>query len=264
MFYGNSLAEALRALGVAQVVVSDDFSATIEVDTAGAAKDATTIPIKSPGLPCDVYDGQVLIFGAADKIAVVDGDQLADDTSLTVQALPVALVQGDKAHPWESIGAVEGDITENGGWNENALTALQTGDIPHQATVTSARVSLTIPVIAGGARFWKLVEPTGDEDGPPEVDTPVKEKSIFLIPRAEIGAGLSYEGSTWSPAAPINSLFFPRAYLSRGAVPRPRAGGGKSTVQVTATPLYYSAGPAGKRGWVRGDPVAKGYTTFKI
>jgi hypothetical protein len=262
MYYGNQLQAALQALGVAEVMVSDNFASTFTVGAAGAAKAAVSIPL-TPVSDTAVYDGQVLFFGSPTKIAIIDGDQAAGAATLTVKPLAVALVAADKAHPWESVGAIEGDISEGGGWDENMLTALQTGGIVHQATVTPQKLALTMPIIAGAAQFWRLCEPTGLPDGPPETDAPVKEKALFLVPRAAVGAGLSYEGSSWSPAAPANSLFFPRCYLSRGPIPRPRANGGKSIVTVTAVPMYYSAGPSGKRGWVRDDPVAKGYSTFR-
>jgi hypothetical protein len=74
----------------------------------------------------------------------------------------------------------------------------------------------------------------------------------------------AFAGEGWVPAAPVNALFFPRCSISHGDVGRPYDQLGKSIIPVTIQPMFYAAGPAGKQVYVRGDPVAQGYTTFKI
>ncbi|HSB55147.1 MAG TPA: hypothetical protein VLD58_12355 [Gemmatimonadales bacterium] len=74
----------------------------------------------------------------------------------------------------------------------------------------------------------------------------------------------AFAGEGWSPAAPVNALFFPRCSISHGDVGRPYEQLGKSVVPVTIQPMFYASGPAGKQVYVRGDPVYHGYTTFKI
>jgi hypothetical protein len=75
---------------------------------------------------------------------------------------------------------------------------------------------------------------------------------------------LTAAGGGWSPAPPVNALFFPRCYVSHADVGRPYDNGGKSIIPVTFHPMYYAAGPPDRRVYVRGDPVAWGYGTLLI
>jgi hypothetical protein len=68
----------------------------------------------------------------------------------------------------------------------------------------------------------------------------------------------------WSPAAPINTLFFPRCFISHDAIGRPYDNLGKSIVPLTVTPMYDVTAPAGKRVWCRGDMVAEGFSGILI
>lgn len=252
------LSQAIQSMGVAQIFVNDLPTAVVTVDTAGAAKAATAIPIKA--LPVALPSGFVLSFQPSNVLAVLTAAAVAGATSLTVAALPGAVTNTDLATTWENIGAVEGDVQETGGWTMNDLTAPQmTGGAVHQTTAVIAGKTITVPIIGGTQRTMQLLSPTGSEDGVNDTPTPPVEKAMFLIPRSELLTGMSYAGSTWSPAAPVNSVYFPRCYISGGPIPRPYANGGKAIIQATITPMYYAAGPAGKRLWVRGDPVAKGY-----
>lgn len=69
---------------------------TAVVDTAGAAANATTIPLKA-ALAAAIPSGTALYFGASKKLALTTAAAAAGATSLTVQALPTALVDGDTA-----------------------------------------------------------------------------------------------------------------------------------------------------------------------
>lgn len=259
-----TLSDVLKPLGQAQVYISYDFAAEIIVGAAGAAQGATSIPV-SPSTTVPLRNGQVLYFGTLAKKAVVNADHAVGVSSITVTALATALVSGDKAYPWDFLGATEGETREDTEWTMNVLSAPeQTGQIPHQATTQLDRLDLVIPVIPGGQYFFTLTTPIGAKDGISDSFTAVKEKSLFLVPLTEVGTSLTYNGTTWTSAAPVHSLFFPRCYLRHGAVRRPFADGGKSIVEVTATPMYYASGPADKRVFVRGDPVAAGYSLFRF
>jgi len=134
-------------------------------------------------------------------------------------------------------------------------------------TFVPESVGFTFPLILGDPDVLATISPIGSKDGVPDGPTAPVTTGIFLIPRSEIpDAGLGYDGTAWSPvgAEPENSLFFPRGYLMHGDIPRPYDNGGKAIVDVTATAMFYAAGPAGKRVWVRGDPVTAGYTTFRL
>lgn len=65
------------------------------VDAAGAAGDATTVPLKTP-LANAIPSGTTLRFGTK-KFATLTAIAAAGATSLTVEALPTALVEDDTA-----------------------------------------------------------------------------------------------------------------------------------------------------------------------
>jgi hypothetical protein len=69
---------------------------TAVVDAAGAAANATSIPLKA-GLANAIPNGTLLYFGASKKLAMLTAAAAAGATSLTVQALPTTLVENDTA-----------------------------------------------------------------------------------------------------------------------------------------------------------------------
>lgn len=167
---------------------------------------------------------------------------------------------------WTSLGAKEGTISESITWDENKLTAPEhTGGIAHEITFTLGDFSVTIPIIAGDPLLWAKIEPSGTKDGIPDTPIDAVTTSFFLIPRKELPAtgNMTYNGTVWTPTAPVNALFFPKAYVTHGDIGRPYENGGKSIVDVTFHPMFYALGPQNKRVYVRGDPVAAGYTTFR-
>lgn len=169
------------------------------------------------------------------------------------------------ASAMESLGAVEGAIRENITWTENKLTAPQhTGGVAHAITMVPNEVAFTVPIIAGDPDLWAKISPNGSSDGVADSPVAVTTTGVLLVPRSEIpDAGIACTGGVWTPDQPfVNSLFFPKAYAVPGEVPRPYDNGGKAIIEVTFHAMYYAAGPAGKRVWVRGDPYEAGYTTF--
>ena len=167
----------------------------------------------------------------------------------------------------ESLGAIEGAITESISWRENRLEAPEhTGGVAHQVTVVPESVAFTAPVIAGAADLWPLISPTGSKDGFGYAPVNVITTGVYLVPRDQIpDTGISYNGTVWAPVTlPERTLFFPRAYLTHGDIGRPYDNGGKSIVPVTFHAMFYAAGPANKKIWVRDNPVAAGYTTFRL
>jgi hypothetical protein len=66
----------------------------VDVGAAGAAGGATTVPV-SPALTGPIPSGTVLDFGGA-KFAVLTAAAATGATSLTVRALPTALVDADR------------------------------------------------------------------------------------------------------------------------------------------------------------------------
>lgn len=197
---------------------------------------------------------------------------LADALKALGKAVPLI---GDwtTANGMTALGETEGPITETGGWNVNALTANEhTGGLAHQATVTPGAIAVTIPVILGDPDLYAKIMPTGSASGPADNPTPPVETGLWLVPLAVFPAtgGIGYDGTAWTPTGiendPLfqNSVLFGRGFFTPGDIAHPFENGGKSIVTVTFTPMYDGRLPAGKRGWVRGDPVAEGVITFRV
>lgn len=170
-----------------------------------------------------------------------------------------------------ALGATEGPITEVGGWSINGLTALEhTGGLLHQAQVTPGALSVSIPLILGDPALYAKIMPTGMEDGPSDNPVNVVETGLWLVPLNVFpeGGTIGYDGTAWTPTGIEdqlgNAVLFGRGFFTPGDLAHPYENGGKAIVTVTFTPMYDDRLPAGKRGWIRGDPVAKGLTTFRV
>lgn len=172
-----------------------------------------------------------------------------------------------------ALGATEGPITETGGWTINGFQATEhTGGLLHKATVVPGAIAVNIPLIVGDALLWAKISPTGSKSGPADNPTPVVTTGLFLVPLACFPAsgGIGYTGTTWSPVGIdtdplfLDSILFGLGFFSSGDIPHPFDNGGKAIVTATFTPMYDSRLPAGKRGWVRGNPVTEGVTTFRL
>lgn len=164
------------------------------------------------------------------------------------------------------LGATQGDPTEGGGWTPNPLTADEhTGAAWWEVDFVRGEDDFSMPVIVSDNVLLAKLSPSGSEDGIDDdvvIPTPT---GFFYVPRAEFPkTGIGYNGTVWTPTAPLNTLFYPRAVVWHDAIPRPYGGGGKSLTTVHVRPMIYPTGPIGKRLFVRGDPIAKGYTTFRL
>ena len=102
---GDFLSPAHLVPGGAQVDAAQ-FNAVdavvVTVGAAGADVDATSIPVAALSGP--IPAGTVLDFGDK-KLAVLTADAAAADTSLTVRAIPTALVDADTA-TYKGVGKV--------------------------------------------------------------------------------------------------------------------------------------------------------------
>jgi hypothetical protein len=174
-----------------------------------------------------------------------------------------------------ALGATEGPITETGigGGTINGLTAVEhTGGLLHQATMTPGAIAVNIPLIIGDNTVWAKISPTGTKSGPTDNPPKVIETGLMLVPLSAfpVSGGIGYSGSVWTPTGVdtdpnfLNSVLFGRGFFTFADVAHPFDNGGKTIVTVTYTPMYDSRLPAGKRGWVRGNPVTEGVTTFRL
>jgi hypothetical protein len=288
----HQLLQALRALGNVDVFVGAYNSNA--VSTAAAAVDpglnnigngtisAITGKARAPTEIITITMLSATTFSVAGSVSgpQTPGAALGAYTSpiinFTITAGATPFVAGDNftiavtggVGNWRSLGAKEGTVTETQSWGVNALTAPEhTGGVIHQATTTLENYGLTIPIIAGEDDLWAVINPTGSKDGVPDTPTEVVTTSMIVVPRDLIPepGGLSYDGTSWSPAAPDNRfLFIPRVFMTPGDIGRPYENGGKSIVDVTVHPMWHAAGPSGKRLFVRGNPVANGYPDFRM
>src|SRR5687768_10829060 len=111
----------------------------------------------------------------------------------------------------EDIGPTEGPASENITWQQNVFNLPeQLGGIPLDVDVQLAGATITVPVIGGSADIWERISPLGTKSAGSSSFQPAIEVGVLLIGRNEIGAtALSYNGTTWTPAAPKNALWFP-------------------------------------------------------
>lgn len=177
----------------------------------------------------------------------------------------------------ESLGPTEGRITFAAPREMNALTAPElTGGTPHQATVTEGAITITVPIISDGDldALMAKINPTGIGGGGSSEPQDVFTTSVLLIPRRQIGGGLSWNAAAATPqwervasgsvdaavgadAAPTAAVWLWRAHPSFGELPFVYENGGKQVVDVTFTAMWYDGAvaiPEGHKVWTVGDP----------
>lgn len=170
-----------------------------------------------------------------------------------------------------SVGAIEGDISESITWLDNPLVATQyTGNIEHANSHRLDKVEVTLPLIVDSA-LWAKVSPMGSKHGGHDAPINAIYASGLLMSRSIVPtAGVSYNGTVQVPSTLLadmtatGALFMPRCRIRGSTTPRPFGNGGKATTTATVTAAYFAAGPVDKRVYVRGDPVAAGYTLFRL
>jgi hypothetical protein len=198
---------------------------------------------------------------------------LSDALKALGKAVPLVANNYTTVGGWTALGATEGPITVSGiGSAEvNALTAREhTGGLVHQATVLPGSPVINIPVLPGVAALWDTISPTGSADGYADNPPAVATKALWLVPLSAWNgiASIGYDGATWTPAdSPTrveNAILFMKGFFSFDDVVHQFDEGGKAPLTVHFTAMYDSAAPAGKRAFIRGNPVAKGLTTFRV
>lgn len=180
-----------------------------------------------------------------------------------------------------SIGAMEGRSRLRAPQTINKLTSEElTGGTVHQATVTDGEATITLPLITDGdlAALMAKINPKGLAGGGSSSPTDVFTTSLLLIPRKEIGGGLSWNAALnagaggWdrlafknvpaaqsAAAAPKGAVWFWRAYPVFDEVPYVYENGGKQIVEITYTAMWYEGAQAANipddyKVWIAGDP----------
>lgn len=177
-----------------------------------------------------------------------------------------------------SLGAVEGTITFNAPENLNELTAPElTGEVAHQAVVTPGKVTVTVPLILSSATQLLKISPRGKASNGNSVPQVIVPTSVVIMPRSELGGGLSnvtttytrvagngVAGATGAAAAPVYTIWIWRAVPTFPSLPFQFSNGGKVIVEVTFTAMFDGAKPEDHKIYTIGDPRAATPTAIPI
>ena len=98
-----------------------------------------------------------------------------------------------------SLGALDGPVGVDIGYSSNDLTAKWlTGNVPHQRSVSVDHARIKMPLIMGDPTLWAKINPVGTKGGGWQRQMPVQEMTVLVIPRAELGGGLSAVNGVWT------------------------------------------------------------------
>lgn len=165
----------------------------------------------------------------------------------------------------------EGDVSVVAPQNLNELTAPElTGDVPHDAWVTTGKVTATVPVIYTGADQLRLFSATGTASvGVGYPQRPVFRR-LFIVPLIEMDTTnpeapeISYDGSTWTPQAPTNSIMLWRVVPVYPEITSSWNNGGKIIVPVTFNAFFDATRTSGHNVMTIGNPADYGMTDFVV
>ena len=169
-----------------------------------------------------------------------------------------------------SLGAVEGTITFNAPETMNALTAPElTGEVAHSAVVTPGAVTVVVPMILSSAAQLLKISPRGKKSMGNTVPQAVVPTSVVIMPRSELGGGLTNTGPTWTRtagngiagatgagAAPAFTIWIWKAVPTFPSLPFSFGNGGKIITEVTFTAFFDATKPEDHKIFTIGDPQA--------
>lgn len=163
----------------------------------------------------------------------------------------------------------EGQINASSPQNLNRLTAPElTGDVAHDAVVTPGQTTITVPVIyTGAAQLASLSAHGSASEGYSSPKSPTYT-SLLLVPLKEMSTAapptLAYDGTTWTPAAPANSIWFWKVVPQRPDLSMAFENGGKVILPVTFEAFFDADRPEGHKLFTVGDPIAHGITEVRL
>lgn len=163
----------------------------------------------------------------------------------------------------------EGEIVPSTPQTLNRLTAPElTGDVAHDAWVTPGQTTVTVPVIYTGATQLASLSATGSASAGHTSPQRPTYTSLVLFPLKEMSTAdpptISYDGLTWTPAAPANALWFWKVVPQRPDLRMAFDNGGKIILPVTFEVFFDNARPAGHKLFTHGNPVTAGITTVRV
>lgn len=177
-----------------------------------------------------------------------------------------------------SLGAVEGTITFNAPENINALTAPElTGEVAHSAVVTPGAVTVTVPMILSSQSQLLKISPRGKASMGNSVPQAVTPTGVVIMPRSELGGGLTntaatytrtagngVAGATGAGAAPVYTIWIWKAIPTFPNLPFQFSNGGKIITEVTFTAMFDASKPEDHKVYTIGDPRAVTPTAIAI
>ena len=169
------------------------------------------------------------------------------------------------ATSWQMLGLTEGDIAveEKAKYNDFKLPEW-TGDAVHERFVDGQDVDLKIPLIWGDATLYDTISPTGARGGGRSRPIAVVTYTVLVIPITEVDTGMSYDGTTWVPAAPSQAIWLHRATFEPGSYSFKHADGGKILRTIQVKGMFDDSKPEGQKIWTVGDPTTQGITTYRL
>jgi hypothetical protein len=170
------------------------------------------------------------------------------------------------------LGATEGVVNAqaNPEYNETTFPE-ETGPAVHHADLQGENPVVTVPLIIHDIeKQMEIASPTGKASGGTFGHQPVQETGLLLVPyRAIVGLEqFGYDGSAWTPTSLDRRNFFGiiRGYFHRPGIGYEQQNGNKRIEELEFRGLYDSSEytPDGVRSYFAGDPVAAGFTEFRL
>ncbi len=169
------------------------------------------------------------------------------------------------AGSWALLGVTEGDIGLDEKYKFNDYVVPEwTGDTIHKRNVDGQTIQVTVPLIWGDSALYDSVSPTGSKGGGRSAPVPVSTKTVAIVPLTEVSTGLSYNGTSWAPAAPVHALWIPRATFEPGNYAFKHADGGKVIRTITIHGMFDDTQPENHKVYTIGDFAAQGITTWRV
>jgi hypothetical protein len=156
-----------------------------------------------------------------------------------------------------ALGPTEGAIGFEAAYEDNPLTAPEyTGGIIHDTVVFGGQATVTVPLIMGDSAVYAKIDPFGVGTGGGYVGprAPVTT-SVLIVPLRELDpttGELAYDGTTWTPGAPVHAVLIWKAYVMPERTDFAFANGGKQIRSVTFRSMYAAASANGHKVWSRG------------
>lgn len=179
----------------------------------------------------------------------------------------VFISEDPEAGDWAPLGYTEGQIVANFNEEFNVLTFGEaTGPAGHEAKLQGEDPQVEIPLVVGNPALWEVLTSHGGRGGGFSSPRDVLTVSMLIAPEREITAGLSFDGTTWTPAAPSMAFWAWRAYFRRPSLTFTQENGGKSITQATASLLVDTTKPEGMWLYYIGNPATATppYTALRV